>query len=85
MATFDFTLLFALPIEAVDAFDVLEQLEKAGCTDALLGTGETGKIGLMFSREAVSEQDATESAIADVQRAVPAAKLLSVRRESELQ
>src|SRR5471032_3422305 len=70
-----FTLKYQLP-EASALDDVVERLGAAGCDDALIGVGLTGRIAMNFSREADSAKAALFSALEDVKRAVPGAKLI---------
>jgi hypothetical protein len=79
MATFEFTLTFALPDPNADPEDFLDALFKAGCDDATVGVGKLGAIALDFSREAPSAEDALRSAIDAVQRAIPGASLVEVK------
>ena len=69
---YEFTLKFQISDE--DAVDVAERLARAGCTDALLGTGQPGCVALMFMREATSAKEAFESAMSDVKSALPEAR-----------
>ena len=77
MKTYEFTLKFSLPDEgqlgSID--EVVERLGEAGCDDALVGIGKTGRLALDFAREADSAFDAISSAISAVKRTVPGAKL----------
>src|SRR5690554_7012814 len=77
MTTYDFTFKFAVPgdfgMEALES-----RLFEAGCDDALIGVGLKGRLALEFSREAVSAQQAITSAMADVKRAIPEARLIEV-------
>lgn len=57
---------------------LVERLGEAGCDDALVGIGQPGRLALEFSREAESADAAVRSALADVRRAVPSAKLIEV-------
>src|SRR5471030_1701492 len=70
-----FTLKYQLP-EAAVRDDIVERLGAAGCDDALIGVGLPGRIALEFSREAGSAKAALFSALEDVKRAVPGAKLV---------
>lgn len=72
---YKFTVKFGLP-NPDDIDEIIERLGKAGCDDALVGIGTPGRITLKFSREAKSSEAAIESAIRDVQRAVPSAELI---------
>ena len=73
---YEFTLKFKLPISHTDADAVVERLGEQGCTDALVGLGQAGYIGLDFVREAQSAEAALLSAIDDVKHAVPGAVLV---------
>ncbi|MGY8820268.1 MAG: helix-turn-helix transcriptional regulator [Pseudomonadales bacterium] len=57
---------------------LVERLGDAGCDDALVGIGQPGRLALEFTREADSADAAVRSALADVRRAVPSAKLIEV-------
>ena len=57
---------------------LVERLGEAGCDDALVGIGQPGRLAMEFSREAESADAAVRSALADVRRAVPSAKLIEV-------
>lgn len=76
MNQFDFTLKFSLPDAGSDPESYVELLAAAGCDDALVGIGQAGRIGFDFTREAESAFIALASAIADVKRAIPDAKLV---------
>src|SRR5713101_6241314 len=58
--------------------ELIEQLGEAGCDDALVGTGQPGRIALDFTRDASSAKNAIISALAAVKKAIPGAKLLEV-------
>lgn len=75
MNEFDFTLRFILPATASDPECYLEALAAGGCDDALVGIGQMGRIALNFSRAGSSATEAVVSAITDVQRAIPGARL----------
>jgi len=72
----EFKLIFQLPADAVRSSDLMEALALAGCDDAIVGTGHPGRIALEFSREADNSQRAIESAIENVQSAIPSAELI---------
>lgn len=77
MTTYDFTLKFAVPDDvAVESLE--HRLFEAGCDDGLLGLGQKGRLALQFSRAAASAQEAVTSALGDVKRAVPEARLIEV-------
>lgn len=78
MNEFEFVLRFQLPESEAQAEQYLDVLYEAGCDDATIGTGLLGYIGLDFCREANSAEQAISSAINDVKRAIPNAKLTEV-------
>ena len=71
---FTFTLKYQLHASDTDA--LVERLAEEGCDDALVGVGQSGHLSLKFARGAGSATEAVESALADVRRAVPDAKLI---------
>lgn len=73
---FAFTLKYQLTTSDTDIDALIEQLVEEGCDDALVGIGQSGRIGLEFVREASNVREAVESALADVRRAVHDAKLI---------
>ena len=75
---YHFTLKYQLKNASADASELIERLGEAGCTDAALGIGLSGRLALEFDRKAKSADAALLSAIADVRRAVPSAKLIEV-------
>jgi len=76
MNQYDFTLKFALGQHETDPEVFVERLLAEGCNDALIGMGQQGRIALNFTREALSADEAVLSALSDVQRAIPDAKLI---------
>ncbi len=76
MNEYEFTLRFDVARVAAELEDCVEVLAAHGCNDATIGTGIPGRIGLMFSREAASAEDAVLSALRDVSAALPAAMLV---------
>jgi len=76
MNQYEFTLSFALPQQAIDPVVYVEQLFANGCDDALIGIGQHGRIALDFTREASSAGEAVLSALSDVQRVIPGARLI---------
>lgn len=77
MMEYEFTLRYQLSDgENVEA--LLERLAEASCDDALVGIGQPGRLALAFVREATSAKEAMESALADVRRAAPSARLIEV-------
>jgi predicted DNA-binding transcriptional regulator AlpA len=73
---YEFELKFKLQSDGADADELVERLGQAGCDDALVGIGQTGRIALNFTREAESAKLAIVSAIEDVKKAIPNAKLI---------
>jgi len=73
-----FTLKFKLAANSTDLDEVVERLGEQGCTDALVGLGQPGYIGLDFLREAEDAQSALISAIDNVKQALPDASLVEV-------
>ena len=71
-----FTLKYRLAEHADDPDVLVESLGEAGCDDALIGVGQPGRLALEFTREADSAEAAVRSALADVKRAIPSARLI---------
>lgn len=76
MKEYDFTLKFELENSEDDPDQYIDALYEAGCSDASIGIGQAGRIGLNFIREANSALEAVSSAIRDVKNAIPNAKLI---------
>ncbi len=76
MTTYGFSLLFTLPAEDEDPDIHVEALYEAGCADATIGIGKLGMIALDFDRDAASAHAAIESAMRDVRKVIPKAKLV---------
>ena len=76
MSEYEFTLTFTLPPGFDDVDGLVERLGAAGCDDATVGIGAWGRLALAFSREAESASVALTSALADVRRAEPRARLI---------
>lgn len=72
---YEFTLKYQLS-ENEDTDALLERLAEGGCDDALVGVGQPGRLALAFIREAASAKQAIESALNDVGRVVPGARLI---------
>lgn len=72
---YEFKLTYKLPSEP-DVDQVVNKLGEAGCTDALVGLGVDGQIALEFVREASTAEEALQSALEDVKRALPDAERL---------
>ena len=75
---YTFTLKYQLTEDDSDPDGLVERLGEAGCDDALVGIGQPGRLALEFTREADSADAAVRSALADVRRAVPSARLIEV-------
>jgi predicted DNA-binding transcriptional regulator AlpA len=73
-----FTLKYQLLDDGCAMDELVERLGEAGCDDALIGIGQPGRMALEFTRDAPDAVEAVLSALADVQRAVPSAKLIEV-------
>jgi predicted DNA-binding transcriptional regulator AlpA len=73
---YEFELRFKNPADSSEVQKVVERLGEAGCDDALVGIGQPGRIALKFTREAKSAKQAIVSALEDVKKAIPAAKLI---------
>lgn len=75
---YTFILKYQLADDERDADALVERLGEAGCDDALVGVGQPGRLALEFTREAADAGTAVHSALADVRRAVPSARLIEV-------
>ena len=76
MNEFEFTLIFGLTGDLLEPDAYIERLGKAGCDDALIGVGKSGRIALLFNRGAENALEAVLSAIRDVKRAIPDAQFI---------
>ena len=75
---YTFTLKYQLTDDDRDLQALVEHLGEAGCDDALVGIGQPGRLALEFTREAAHADKAVRSALADVRRAAPSARLIEV-------
>jgi hypothetical protein len=75
MTEYEFTLKFRLADPQADPDRYADALYGNGCDDALIGVGRKGKIALQFTRDAESARVAIVSAIIDVLKTIPDAKL----------
>ena len=75
---YTFTLKYQLADDDCDPDVLVERLGEAGCDDALVGLGQPGRLALEFTREAADADEAVRSALIDVRRAVPLARLIEV-------
>lgn len=73
---YEFTLKFKLASGDNDHDAIMRRLGDAGCTDALVGFGVPGYVGLDFVRDASSAEDAIVSAARDAQAALPGSQLV---------
>ncbi|MBT2772027.1 DNA-binding protein [Halomonas sp. ISL-60] len=71
-----FTLKYQLADSDSDLDALVERLGDAGCDDALVGVGQPGRLALEFSREAGNAEEAVRTALVDVKRAIPSARLI---------
>ena len=76
MKTYEFELKFSLPRTAPDSRHFIERLGETGCTDALVGIGQSGRIAFHFNRDANCAFEAVLSAIKDIKQAIPEASLI---------
>ena len=76
MKEYEFTLKFSLQDTSSNPENYIDSLNASGCDDALVGIGQTGRIALNFTRESMSANKAISSALADVKKAIPNAKLI---------
>lgn len=77
MNEYEFTLKFSLSGSKAMPDEYLEALSQC-CDDAIVGTGNTGRIALNFIRTEKNAPEAILSAIDDVKSVVPGAKLFEV-------
>lgn len=76
MANYDFTLKFDITNLECEPETLLDQLYEAGCGDAIIGIGRPGRLAMNFTRDATSATEAVSSALSDVNKAIPQAKLI---------
>ena len=75
---YTFILKYQLADDERDADALVERLGEAGCDDALVGVGQPGRLALEFTREEADAGAAVHSALAEVRRAAPSARLIEV-------
>lgn len=73
-----FTLTFQLAAHEADQDAVVERLGAAGLTDALVGLGMAGQLGLSFNRMASSAEAAMREALRELAEVLPEARLIEV-------
>ena len=78
MEEYQFTLRYQLSAQNNDHDVLIELLLENGCDDSLIGCGIPGRLALKFSRDADSAAQALLSALQDVKRAIPDARLIEV-------
>jgi len=78
MEEYQFTLRYQLSEQNNDHDVLIELLLENGCDDSLVGCGIPGRLALKFSRDADSATQALLSALQDVKRAIPDARLIEV-------
>lgn len=76
MTEYTFTLKFSLKSPGEDFDELVERLGEAGCTDALVGIGQPGRIGPRVHARSRSASEAVLSAFTDVKQAIPGAELV---------
>lgn len=74
----NFTLIYELPASETAA-TAIEKLGVAGLTDALVGTGEQGRIALRFDNDGPNALSAVAVAIARVAKAHPGLLMRALR------
>lgn len=75
MNVYEFTLKFAVPT-GMERETLEDRLFEVGCDDALIGSGQPGRLALTFDRSAANALLALHSALCDVRKAVPEARLI---------
>lgn len=68
MKTYEFELKFSLPKTSQNPDFFVERLAETGCTDALVGIGQTGRIAFHFARDANSAFEAVLSAVNNIKK-----------------
>lgn len=74
--TYEFTLKYQLDDRDGHVDELVEQLGAGGCSDALIGMGQAKQLGFKFTRDAASALDALKSALEDIRRVMPGARLI---------
>jgi len=73
---YEFSLRFDISAVGCRPEECVERLAECGCDDAVVGIGIPGRIALEFTRESATAEDGLLSAIGDVIRALPTARLI---------
>lgn len=76
MEEYEFILRFSLPDKGTDPETFIKDLAEAGCDDALVGIGISGRISLDFTRQSASAEEAVLSCVKDMKQAIPNARLI---------
>ena len=76
MKEYEFTLMYLLPASDLEPAIYVEALAEAGCDDALIGIGRSGRIALEFIREDKSAAAAITRALEQVKATIPGAQLI---------
>jgi hypothetical protein len=76
MKTYEFELKFSLPDTTQNPDNLIERLAEEGCTDALVGIGQAGRVAFRFARDANSAFEAILSAVKNIKKAIPEASLI---------
>ncbi len=71
MTMYEFQVHSELPLEQPDSEQWLDALFEAGCDDAIVGLARPGYLSLDFSREGEEAMVVVQSAVGDVQTAIP--------------
>ena len=74
MKTYEFELKFSLSNASQNPEFFIERLAEAGCTDALVGIGQAGRLAFHFTRDANSAFEAILSAVKNIKKAIPGSK-----------
>jgi hypothetical protein len=82
MKEFEFELIFELQSTKYDIYQCLDSLFENGCDDATISLGQAKILSFAFIREAFCISSAISSAIDDVQRAIPSAKLVKTYQDT---
>lgn len=77
MNEYDFTLKFVIPKD-LKTDDSSSQIFAGGCDDAIIGVGVAGRLALNFVRESNNATEAIRSALSDIQKIIPQAKLVEI-------
>lgn len=77
MNEYDFTLKFVIPKD-LKTDDLSSQIFAGGCDDAIIGVGVAGRLALNFVRESNNATEAIRSALSDIKKVIPQAKLVEI-------